>query len=45
MHPLVCVKDYEVYAANVLPKSAFGYYGSGAGAEETLTLNRTSFSK
>lgn len=45
MSRLVCVKDFEDYAQNVLPKNAWGYYKSGAGSEQTLSLNRTAFSK
>lgn len=45
MSRLVCVKDFEEYAATVLPKNALDYYKSGAGSEDTLSLNRTAFKK
>ncbi|KAL1490434.1 hypothetical protein ABEB36_013129 [Hypothenemus hampei] len=45
MKHLVCVKDFEDYAHQVLPRDTLDYYRSGAGREETLKSNRTSFSK
>ncbi|KAF7269085.1 hypothetical protein GWI33_017842 [Rhynchophorus ferrugineus] len=45
MKNLVCVKDFEEYAYNVLPRNALDYYKSGAGREETLRDNRRAFSR
>ncbi|KAK9702101.1 FMN-dependent dehydrogenase [Popillia japonica] len=45
MRELVCVKDFEKYAASVLSKNALDYYKSGAGQETTLHNNRNAFSK
>ncbi|XP_044267492.1 hydroxyacid oxidase 1 [Tribolium madens] len=42
---IVCVKDFEKHAFNVLPRNALDYYRSGAGAEETLAHNRKAYSK
>lgn len=45
MSRLVCLKDYEEYAQKVLSKNALDYYCSGAGHEQTLSLNRTAFER
>lgn len=45
MRELVCVKDFEKYAASVLSKNALDYYKSGAGQETTLHNNKNAFSK
>lgn len=39
----VCVEDYEIHAANVLPSYALEYYKSGADEEQTLRDNREAF--
>lgn len=43
MSRFVCVKDFENHAFKVLPKNALDYYKSGAGAENTLELNKSAF--
>lgn len=40
---MCCVADYEKKALSILPRNAAEYYKSGACAEFTLNLNRTSF--
>ncbi|KAL1490435.1 hypothetical protein ABEB36_013130 [Hypothenemus hampei] len=45
MKHFVCVKDFEDYAYQILPRDTLDYYRGGAGREETLKSNRTSFSK
>ncbi|KAJ8920886.1 hypothetical protein NQ315_015679 [Exocentrus adspersus] len=42
---LVCIKDFEEYAHQVLPRSALDYYRSGAGQEKTLRQNNKAFSR
>lgn len=42
---LVCLRDYEEKAGEIIPKSAWDYYRSGAGHEVTLNLNRCQFQK
>lgn len=40
---LVSVTDYERKSGEVLAKSSWDYYQSGAGDEFSLRLNRTSY--
>lgn len=40
---LVSVRDYEQKAGEVLPKSPWDYYRSGAGDEVTLRLNMRAY--
>ncbi|KAK9879806.1 hypothetical protein WA026_006865 [Henosepilachna vigintioctopunctata] len=40
---LVCVDDYEKYAASVLPKNTLEFYKGGAGEETTLIDNKRAF--
>ena len=42
---LVCIEDYEIYAAKVLSSNALEYYKSGADEEQTLRENRDSFKR
>lgn len=41
----ICVKDFENYAVNTLPRSVLGYYQSGACEEHTLSINNKAFNK
>lgn len=40
---LVSVHDYERKSGELLAKSSYDYYQSGAGDEFSLRLNRTAF--
>ncbi|XP_056333744.1 hydroxyacid oxidase 1 [Danio aesculapii] len=42
---LVCVRDYELRARQILPKSVFDYYFSGADEQETLRDNVAAFKR
>lgn len=42
---LVCVSDYEKKAAEILPKSPWDYYRSGAGDQITLALNESAYNR
>lgn len=42
---LVCVSDYAKKAAEILPKSPWDYYASGAGDQITLKLNESAFNR
>ncbi|XP_031629733.1 peroxisomal (S)-2-hydroxy-acid oxidase GLO3 [Contarinia nasturtii] len=42
---LVCVSDYEKKASEILPKTPWDYYRSGAGAELTLKLNESAYKR
>lgn len=42
---LVCVSDYEKKAAEILPKSPWDYYKSGAGDQITLELNKSAYNR
>ena len=41
----VCVDDYEIHAAQVLPANALDYYKSGADQEQTLKDNQEAFKR
>lgn len=40
---LLCLKDFQQYALENLPKMALGYYSSGANHEHTLRENESDF--
>ncbi len=42
---MLCVSDLEAHAKQVLDRNAWGYYSSGADAEQTLTDNQAAFSR
>lgn len=42
---LVCIKDFEEHAHQVLSRNALDYYRSGAGQQETLIQNNRAFSR
>ncbi|KAJ8960747.1 hypothetical protein NQ318_020040 [Aromia moschata] len=42
---LVCIREFEEHAHQVLPRNALDYYRSGAGQQNTLVYNNKAFSK
>lgn len=42
---LVCVRDYEERAADILSKSNVDYFAGGAGHTTTVNLNRESYQR
>lgn len=41
----VCIADFEQHAKEVLPKSVYDYYRSGADDQQTLADNVAAFSR
>ncbi len=42
---MLCLADLEAHAKEVLDRNAWGYYSSGADAEQTLEDNQEAFSR
>lgn len=42
---LICVRDYEERAADILSKGDLDYFAGGAGHKTTVSLNRESYQR
>ena len=42
---MLCLADLEAHAKEVLDRNSWGYYSSGADAEQTLQDNQEAFSR
>ncbi len=42
---MLCISDLEAHAKQVLDRNAWGYYSSGADAQQTLADNQAAFSR